>query len=188
MGLVSHYKDTKKQYGWMTILAHWLAALLIISLYFLGDYMIDLSYYDDLYTLAPKIHEALGILVLILMLLRIVLRLFSVKHIAPASNSKFVNLASHLAHIALYILILVVLISGLLISFSGGLGIKIFDWFTIPGPADFFDNQALQAGEVHHLAAMTLMGLVALHTLAALKHHYIDKDNTLSNMLGIKEK
>jgi cytochrome b561 len=82
----------------------------------------------------------------------------------------------------------IILISGLLISFAGGQGLEIFDLFIIPGPNELFENQATQAGEIHHLVASGLMALVVLHTLAALKHHFIDKDTTLSNMLGIKEK
>lgn len=188
MRLIKHYKNTESQWGWMVIILHWGLALPIIGLFALGLYMMDLSYYDSFYTLAPKIHEAVGILVLVLMGFRILWRLINKTPTPPKTNSTFINKASHLAHNTLYLLTLMILLSGLLISFAGGQGIQIFDWFVIPGPDDFFENQATLAGEVHYYAAFALMGLVALHTVAALKHHFIDKDSTLKNILGIKEK
>ncbi len=188
MSFISNYKNTQSNFGWVTIITHWLLAVLIVGLYLLGDYMIDLGYYDEWYTLAPKIHEAVGILVLAFMFFRVIWKIINTEPTPPASNSSFVNLASKIAHSLLYLLTFVILISGLLISFAGGQGLEIFNWFTIPGPAEFFENQALEAGEIHELAALALIALVVLHALAALKHHFIDKDTTLSNMLGIKEK
>ncbi|WP_191600884.1 cytochrome b [Marinomonas algicola] len=188
MTFIKHYKNTKKQFGWGSILLHWLIAFPIIGLYFLGDYMMGLTYYDSFYVLAPKIHEAIGITVLLLMLFRVVWKLLNVSPNPPASNSNFINKASTLAHLSLYFITFVILITGLLISFAGGQGLEIFDWFTIPGPAELFENQATLAGIIHEWGALGLIALVALHTLAALKHHLIDKDTTLKNMLGVEEK
>jgi cytochrome b561 len=188
MSFISNLKNSQSNFGWVSIITHWLLAVLIIGLYLLGDYMIDLGYYDQWYTLAPKIHEAVGILVLAFMFFRVIWRRINIEPTPPASNSKLVNSASKIAHSVLYLLTFVILISGLFISFAGGQGLEIFNWFTIPGPAEFFENQASAAGEVHEIAALALMALVILHALAALKHHFIDKDTTLSNMLGIKEK
>ncbi len=188
MSFINHYKNTKTQFGWVSIIIHWLVVLPIIGLYFLGDYMMGLTYYDSFYTLAPKIHEAVGILILFIMLFRVFWKMKNVSPQPPASSPKIVNLASKVAHLGMYAFIFVILIAGLLISFAGGQGLEIFDWFTIPGPSEFFENQATLAGDVHRLAALALMGLIALHALAALKHHFVDKDNILNNMLGIKEK
>lgn len=188
MNLIKHYKNTDTQWGWVIIVLHWLLVLPIIGLFALGLYMMDLGYYDDMYILAPQIHEAIGIVILALMLFRLGWRLFSTTPKPPATNSKLINLASHLAHNAIYLILFVILITGLTISFAGGQGLQIFDWFIIPGPAEFFDNQATFAGDIHELAAFGLIALVILHAVAALKHHYIDKDTTLTNMLGIKEK
>ncbi|WP_460757689.1 cytochrome b [Marinomonas epiphytica] len=188
MQFIKHFKNTEKQWGWLTITLHWLLAIVVIGLFALGWYMVDLSYYDPMYTLAPQIHEAIGLLVLILMTIRIVWRILSKTPKPPPSNSHFINKASSFAHKTLYILSFAILLSGLLISFAGGQGIDIFDWFNLPGPKDFIENQATYAGDIHYYAAYALMGLVILHTLAALKHHFIDKDTTLKNMLGLKEK
>lgn len=188
MNLIKHYKNTGSQWGWVVIILHWGLALPIIGLFALGLYMMDLGYYDSFYTLAPQIHEAVGILVLALMIFRTLWRLFNKVPKPPKTNTALINTVSHLAHKALYLLLFVILLSGLLISYAGGQGIHIFDWFVIPGPDDFFENQATFAGDIHYYAAFALIGLVVLHTVAALKHHFIDKDSTLKNMLGIEEK
>ena len=188
MNLVKHYKNTEKQWGWVVIVLHWFLVLPIIGLFALGLYMMDLGYYDSFYTLAPQIHEAIGLLILALMLFRVLWRALNKTPEPPVTNSKLINLASHIAHNILYLLLFTILFSGLLISYAGGQGIKIFDWFVIPGPQELFENQATFAGDIHYFAAFAMIALVVLHTIAALKHHFIDKDTTLTNMLGIKEK
>ncbi len=188
MSLIKHLKNSDRQFGWVMIIMHWFLVLPILGLFGLGLYMMDLSYYDPLYTLAPQIHEAIGMLILLLMVFRLLWKLSNLTPKPPATNSRLVNIASHIAHNFLYLIIFSVLISGLLISFAGGQGMQIFDWFVVIGPAELFDNQATLAGDIHYAAAIGLIALVVLHTLAALKHHFIDKDTTLNNMLGIKEK
>jgi len=188
MSLIKHYKNTDSQFGWVMIFIHWLLVLPVIGLFGLGLYMMDLGYYDSFYTLGPKIHEAIGIVVLLLMVFRLIWKTINPSPKPPITNSDFINTASKIAHYVIYLAVFTVLLSGLLISFAGGQGIEVFDWFRIPGPAELFENQATLAGDVHYYVAVGLMALVALHTLAALKHHFIDKDTTLSNMLGIEEK
>jgi cytochrome b561 len=188
MRYVNHFKNSSLAFGWTTIILHWLLVLPIVGLFALGLYMVDLSYYDSLYTLAPQIHEALGIIVLLLMIFRVTWKWTNVTPAPPSSNSQFINTASHVAHSLMYLFIFGVLISGLLITVAGGQGINIFDWFVIPGPNEFFANQATLAGDVHYFVAIGLIAIVVLHTVAALKHHFIDKDNILNKMLGIKEK
>ena len=188
MEFIKHYKNTERQWGWVSILLHWLLAFAIIGLFALGLYMTDLSYYNSFYTLGPQIHEAIGILVLVFMVYRLIWRIVNKTPKPPEQNSPFINTASQIAHKTLYLICFVILLSGLLISYAGGQGIQIFDWFRIPGPQDLFENQASYAGEVHYYSAFALIGLVILHTLAALKHHFVDKDHTLKNILGLKEK
>ncbi len=77
-------------------------------------------------------------------------------------------------------------ISGYLISTADGRAIEVFNWFSIPALGELFSDQADIAGEIHYYLAFSLIGLAVLHALAALKHHYINKDNTLKKMLGVK--
>ncbi|MEJ2417556.1 MAG: cytochrome b/b6 domain-containing protein, partial [Exilibacterium sp.] len=62
--------NTQTQYGLVTILLHWIIAILVIGLFALGLYMTDLTYYDPWYRKGPDLHRSLGIIVALLLLLR----------------------------------------------------------------------------------------------------------------------
>ena len=57
------------------------------------------------------------------------------------------------------------------------------EWIAVPFPDAFIDDEADTAGVVYQYLAYSLMGLVVLHAAGAIKHHVIDKDNTLKRML-----
>jgi len=66
----------------------------------------------------------------------------------------------------------------------------VFDWFTVPATLTNIENQEDVAGLFHRYLAYGLVAMAVAHGLAALKHHFIDKDETLRRMLGfaIKDK
>jgi len=88
------------------------------------------------------------------------------------------------AHILLYILLFSILISGYLISTADGKGISLFGLTEIPALFSDGAAQADLAGNIHLWLAWSVVILSLLHGLAALKHHFIDKDATLKRMLG----
>lgn len=175
------WRNTRQGWGLISILLHWVSALAIVGLFALGWWMTDLGYYDQWYNLAPWWHRSLGMLVLGATLLRVVWRLLQP---TPHSHgSRIERLAAHLGHTGLYVLMLVVLISGYLISTANGRGIDVFGWFEVPALIHGLPNQASLAGEVHWYSALALMILATGHTLAALKHHWLDRHDTLLRML-----
>lgn len=176
--------NSKTHYGWFSIILHWLMAVAFIALFFLGLYMVELDYYDAWYHRAPEIHKSVGILLLLLMLLRFFWNKFQASP-APISSDKKSELAALLTHNLFYLLVLLLFISGYLISTDEGKGIDVFNWFTVPALFADDSNRADLAGEIHELMAYGFMFLTAIHALAALYHHFIVKDFTLKRMLGI---
>jgi len=87
-------------------------------------------------------------------------------------------------HHALYLLVFLIGIRGYLISTADGRALSVFGWFEIPALVTSVDNLEDRAGDVHYLLAVALMILAGVHALAALKHHFIDRDATLTRMLG----
>ena len=75
------------------------------------------------------------------------------------------------------------MISGYLISTADGRPISFFGWFEVPALITGINNQEDIAGDVHFYMAWTLVILASLHGLAAIKHHLIDKDSTLTRMI-----
>ena len=90
---------------------------------------------------------------------------------------------AHLGHITLYLLLLLVLTTGYLISTADGSGISVFGWFEVPALVHDLPQQALIAGDLHWYSAWALMILAVGHSLAAFKHHFIDRHDTMLRML-----
>ena len=176
------WRNTRSGWGLVSILLHWLSALVIVGLFVLGWWMTDLGYFDAWYNLAPWWHRSIGMLLLFATLLRLGWRLTQPTPVAQGSRLE--RLAAHIGHITLYVLLLLVMVSGYLISTARGRGVSVFDWFEVPALISHLPNQASIAGEVHWYSALALILLAAGHALAALKHHYLDRHDTLIRMLN----
>lgn len=172
-----------KAYSITSIILHWLVAAVVFGLFASGFWMVDLSYYSSWYRIAPFWHKSVGVLLLLLMVYRVFWRAIQGAAAPLASHSKAVQRASHLTHLVLYILIFLIICSGYLISTADGRPIEVFGLVDLPSAGELFAEQADKAGLVHKFAAYGLIALAALHALAALKHHLIDKDETLKRML-----
>jgi len=179
-------KNTPQGYGLVSISLHWLMAVGILGLALLGLWMTDLTYYSPWYRTAPFWHKSVGILLAVLLVVRLLWRWSNPRPAHLPSHTRWETRLASLVHGLLYLLLLVILLSGYLISTARGQGISVFGWFELPALISGLPQQADRAGAVHYWAAMLLLGLVGLHALGALKHHLIDRDNTLRRMLGLR--
>ncbi|XKE43959.1 cytochrome b [Halomonas organivorans] len=175
------WRNSVSGWGLASILLHWLSAVAIIGLFVLGWWMTGLDYYHGWYNLGPWWHRSLGMVLLLATLGRLAWRLVQPSPALPGSRLE--RLAAHLGHVGLYALMLLVLVSGYLISTAEGDGIDVFGAFEVPALLSGLPNQASLAGTVHWYAALALMALAAGHALAALKHHWWDRHDTLVRML-----
>lgn len=174
--------NSKSGYGWVAIVMHWIAALTIFGLFGLGLYMDDLGYYDPWYKAAPDLHRSVGVLLAGLFLLRLLWRWRSPTPAALPGHRAWERRVAQMTHRAFYLLVAGQIISGYLISTAKGQGIDVFNWVTLPSLTGRVEHLEDWAGEVHEVLAWTLMGLAALHALGALKHHWVDRDETLKRM------
>lgn len=175
------WRNQKSGYGLISIFLHWLMAVGVIGLFALGMYMVDLSYYDPFYHKALTWHKLFGMLLACLFIARII---WKIANPTPKmlGNNRMLHILAHATHGTLYLLLTIMFVSGYLISTASGAGIDIFNRFSIPALIQI-GEKADAAGQAHALVAYCLMGLVSLHALAAIKHHIIDKDDTLKRML-----
>ena len=86
----------------------------------------------------------------------------------------------------MYLLLFGLFISGYLISTADGRAIDIFNWISVPAFGELIENQEDVAGDIHFYLAWTVIIVAALHALAALKHHFINKDDTMKQMLRLR--
>ncbi len=175
-------RNSRQTYGWIHIALHWTTALTVFGLFALGVWMRGLDYYDRWYYEAPQIHKSVGILLFAVVAFRLVWR-WTNPHPRPL-GAALENRLAWAAHIALYLLLFTLMLSGYLIPTAKGRAIEVFNWFSVPATLYGIPHQEDIAGEIHEVLAYVLIGLVVLHAGAAVKHHLIDRDHTLLRMLG----
>lgn len=178
------WRNSSTSYGLLSILLHWLVALAVFGLFGLGLWMVELDYYSSWRHTAPNLHKSIGLSLFALMLLRLLWRLISPPPAPLASYSRATRLAAKLGHALLYVGLFALMVAGYLISTADGHGIRVFGLFAVPATLTSIPDQEDVAGVVHQYLAWGLVLFAALHALAALKHHFIDRDVTLLRMLG----
>lgn len=174
-------KNTNSGYGWVAISLHWLMAIGIFGTFGLGLYMVELTYYDTWYRGSLDLHKSIGLTLMFVWILRIIWRWSNTS--PQITGNALEKKAAHTVHLLLYVVMLALMITGYLISTADGRGIAVFGLFEIPALSISFENQEDIAGEIHWLLAWGLILMVGLHAMAAIKHHVINKDNTLLKMV-----
>jgi cytochrome b561 len=168
------------RYDRMAIGLHWGMALALVALFGVGLYMTGLPFSPQRLKLYNW-HKWAGMVVLGLSLWRLLWRL---THPAPALPAMPVwqRRVSQQAHVALYVLFLVVPLLGWAYSSAAGFTVVLWGVWALPDwvPANPALAEVLKPW--HGWAANTLAVLVVLHVLAALKHHYVDRDGLLFRM------
>ncbi len=178
-------RNNSQRYGWISIGLHWLVAMTVVGLFALGLWMVDLGYYDAWYRKGPDLHRSIGILLFLVMSARLLWRWISPPPAALATHQRWEVILGHLAHWALYGLLFVAMVSGYLITSADGSSVSVFNWFAVPSITGHRSGLEEIAGDIHEIAVWSLIILAGLHALAALKHHFLDRDDTLRRMLGM---
>ncbi|MCG8428061.1 MAG: cytochrome b [Chromatiales bacterium] len=178
-------RNSEQRWGLISITFHWVVAFSVLGLFILGLWMTSLSYYDEWYRQAPHLHKSIGILLAVVMLLRLLWRFVDRRPAPLPEHSNIEKKIAHIVHGLLYLLLIVIFISGYLISTADGRPIQVFSWFSLPATVTSIPNQEDLAGQIHYVLAIGLIALVVLHAAGAVKHHLIDKDETLRRMLGL---
>ncbi|MDR3496522.1 MAG: cytochrome b [Ancalomicrobiaceae bacterium] len=166
-------------------LLHWLSAGLILFMLALGLVMVegtaDAARRFELY----QLHKSCGMLVLGLTGIRALWRLGAVQPPRPPGMSRPERLASRLVHGLIYTAIFALAATGYaMVSASPlPLPVELPGGFSVPNliAPDFALSEQMKA--LHHVLAWGMLALVALHVAAALKHHFLDRDDILRAML-----
>jgi len=177
-------KNTKKYYGRIAIFFHWSVALSIFGVFGLGYWMVGLGFFDSWYKAAPALHKSIGLSLFVLMILRVIWRIIQIQPEPLATHKQIERKLGHFVHLFLYLLLFIIMFAGYFISTADERGIEFFELFEVPGFGEFVENQEDKAGIIHQYAAYLLMLMVFLHAFAGLKHHFVDKDKTLTRILG----
>ncbi|KZN51550.1 cytochrome b [Pseudoalteromonas luteoviolacea] len=179
-------KNSNKSYGLVAILIHWLMAIAIFFMFGLGLYMVELTYYDPWYKGSLDLHKSIGMLLIAMWVLRLIWRQVNERP-DELPGPKLEQAAARVGHFLLYALMLLILVSGYLISTADGKPISVFELINVSALPWSFDNQEDIVGEIHFWLAWALIGFVVVHIGAALKHQFINKDSGLSRILKVNK-
>lgn len=172
----------KKPLTWQTITLHWITGLAFIGVFALGLYMVDLPRSPEKFEWYG-IHKSLGAIILVVALIRLVWRLKE-GALPPASEMPvWQDKAAKAVHGILLLATLAMPISGIAMSSGGGRAVDIFGWVIIAEGPETPWLQEL-GSTIHHSAVEILIAVFVLHVAGAIKHQVVDKDGTISRMLG----
>ncbi|MCK6371618.1 MAG: cytochrome b/b6 domain-containing protein, partial [Gammaproteobacteria bacterium] len=102
----------------------------------------------------------------------------------PAGTPPLLRAVTSVTHIGFYVLLVLLPLSGWLLTSAEGEAASFFGAFAVPAlPVPGGEDSEDLFEEVHELLGNVVLALAALHVLAALKHHFIDRDDVLRRML-----
>lgn len=164
------------------IFLHWLMAAAIVGMFALGLYMADLPLSPQKLKLYSW-HKWVGVTVFVFAIVRLVWRMSHRPPDLPETMNRGEQLLARAAHGMLYLLMFVIPLSGWLMSSAKGFQTVVFG--VLPLPDLLAKNKSVGdlLETVHWGFNMLLAALVIGHTVAAFKHHFIDKDDVLTRML-----
>ncbi|AQG97712.1 cytochrome b [Burkholderia sp. KK1] len=173
----------EQSYSATAIGLHWLIALLIVGGFGLGWIMTDIPGITPTKLKYFSWHKWIGVTVFALALLRVLWRATHPAPPMPGGMPRWQQSAANLTHFLLYVLMLVIPVSGYL--YSSAAGIQVVYLGVLPLPTIIGPDKALKATLriVHVALNYTLLFFVVMHVLAALKHHFVDRDGLLGRML-----
>ena len=175
-------KSDATRWGSVAKAFHWTIAVLVIGLLVGGLTMTDMKVSPEKFKLYA-LHKSIGITVLALMLLRFAWRGIDPRPQDVAGMAPIVAFAAHAVHRLLYVALIAMPISGWVYNSASNFPLQ---WFgLVQLPAIVAPDKGLKelAHEVHEVLAWTIIALLLAHIAGALKHHFIDRDDTLRRML-----
>lgn len=173
--------NTVLRYSPSAIVLHWLMALLVFVAFPLGVYMHELPLSPDKLKLYSY-HKWIGITILLLASLRVMWRVTHTPPPLPDHMARWQRHVSQVVHGLLYVLILVIPLSGWLMSSAKGFQTVWFGVLPLPDLVGKDKTLGDLLAEVHETLNFTLLALVILHVGAALKHHFFEREPFMQRM------
>ena len=176
------------RYGLAPRILHWLTVVLVIVAWTLGTFGDD-----DLPKGAARdtglfVHISAGLVILMALVMRLAWRVAEPPPL-PEPNEfgrwlgAYADPAARLAHYTLYALLIAVPIAGIVAQFARGNALPLLGLGEIASPWIRDRAFAHNMTEIHEILANALVIVASFHAAAALVHHFVFRDNTLTRML-----
>lgn len=182
-GMINDANTAASTYSRTAIVLHWGTAALVLATIPIG--MFGASSESAAAQSATNLHKTIGILILALTLARVAWRLGHRPPAMPETMKPVLRKIARVTHVLFYALLLILPLSGWWMSSAvperHAFGFGLFDIPFLPVPRGW--ASAGPAYLVHTMLGWLMIGLAVLHIAAALKHHFIDRDDILARML-----
>lgn len=182
--------SSNARYDRIAIAIHWLTAMAIVAQFVLGWTMTSMRPGSSLHASLYQQHKSVGMTILALSILRLVWRLLHRPPPLPAAMPAWEKRAAKLSHGLLYVLLVALPISGWAVVSASPLNIPTLLYGILPLPhlpvlPDLPDKRATEHAlkVLHEFGGWILLGLLGAHIGAALRHHFLIRDDVLARML-----
>jgi cytochrome b561 len=197
--IVGDSTEKETRYGAVSQAIHWITVVLVVTLLLTG--LVGDVDADEPGSATFMWHGSLGVLVFALAIVRIALRVVSGAPAFPATMNRLERGLARAVHVAFYVLLFALPVSGWLAASAEGASVNFFGMVTLPRYVSAADTPATATRvedehergsgerrenffkEAHEVLGYAILVLAILHALAALKHHVVDRDDVLRSML-----
>ncbi len=178
-------RNSMTRWGWPSIALHWIGAALILLLLGHGWWMTHFAPRPD--RLAHYAgHAALGYDFLALLILRVLWRWTQPVPELPADTAPWERFVAHAGHFGLYLLMFATTLTGW--ALSGTLRQPfVRDVFGLWVPPIYTSTDRAMHGmleSTHEALSYLLAALIVVHVVAALRHHFVKRNNVLRRMIA----
>jgi cytochrome b561 len=178
------------RYTVVAIILHWVMALGILALAVIGLLMVHAHLPLHRKFALYQLHKSIGITILLAAFLRVLWRLWHKPPALPAHMPQLEQLAARGGHLALYFFLFALPVTGWALVSASVLSIPthlygVIPWPHLPVLSTLHNKAPVEAilKLVHRYGAWTLLAVVAGHAAAALRHHFVKRDDVLTRML-----
>jgi cytochrome b561 len=177
--------NTTQRYGAVAMALHWIMAALIIALLGLGLYMVTLPDvgFDKKKITLILYHKELGVLALVLVALRLAWRLGNRVPRLVETLPGWQKLAARFVHLCFYGLLFALPITGWLMSSATAIPVSFLGWFQLPDLVSQSEPLFQLLTAIHKWLGYALIAFLCVHVGAALRHHFVLRDDTLRKIL-----
>jgi cytochrome b561 len=179
-------QSSPTRYGAVAQAFHWLIAALVVTQFTLAYMADDLPIGAHKLALLAR-HKSFGMTVLMLAILRLLWRLKNPPPELPDHMTPWERKLARATHIAFYVLLFAMPLTGWLMSSAKNYSVSWFGLFTWPNLIGKNETAFDILRSTHDTLSAILLTIAILHILAALKHHFWNKDNVLLRMLPLSK-
>ncbi len=183
--MTRRYDAGARFFHWLFVLlfaAQVPAGILMIVPAVIGDFPVLPGVEQRTIDVIYVFHKGLGAVLLVVVLARLVWRLFHRPPPFPDTMPPLEQKIAHQTHWAMYFLMVLASVTGYVHVIGLGFPIELLNALGVPPLLPKMEGIAVAASFVHRFTSFALTGLVAVHVAEVLRHHLVEKDGTLGRM------